>query len=51
MSLLVVSNVLQLIVEHRSEAGICELFLAPLGQSLLVESILEVLKLHIVSKV
>lgn len=49
MSLLIVSNVLQLVVEHRGEVGVEELLLTPFGQSLLVECVLEVLKLWNVS--
>jgi hypothetical protein len=49
MSLLVVSNELQLVVEHGSEVCIGEVLFAPFRQSLLVKRILEVLKLLRVS--
>lgn len=43
--LLIVRNVLELVVESWGEAGIGESLLAPLRESLLVESILKVLEL------
>ena len=46
MSLFVVSDVLELVVELGSETSIGEGFLVPLRQSFLVESILKVLKLR-----
>jgi len=42
MSLLIVSDILQVIVELGGEAGIGESLLVPFAESLLVESILEV---------
>jgi len=49
MSLLIVSDILQVIVELGGEAGIGESLLVPFAESLLVESILEVFELWGVS--
>lgn len=49
MSLLIMSDILQVIIELGGEAGISKSLLVPFAKSLLVESILEVLELGGVS--
>lgn len=49
VTLLVMRNVLELIVERWEESSVSELLGRPLGDGLLVESVLEVLKLERVS--
>jgi hypothetical protein len=49
MRLLIVSNVLQVIIERRGEAGVSEILERPGGDSLLVKSVLEVFELLDVS--